>query len=187
MKYNVGDKVIIAKKWRSGKQNMEGKMDKWLGKTMTIRKIHDGHYHMIEDNGEGNICDGWAYYEEDIEGLANHKIVITADGKTTTARLFNGKELVRKAEAKCSPDDKFDFVVGAELAMERLIDKKPVNPFKVGDFVRVTGKKTFNHGFDIGSIGRVDKAHEDSCYVYAFTKSGRPFEQWVGIKELEKI
>ena len=54
-----------------------------------------------------------------------HKIVITTDGKTNTARLFNGKELIRKAEAKCSPDDTFDFMVGAKLAMERLEGKKP--------------------------------------------------------------
>lgn len=49
------------------------------------------------------------------------KIVITVDGKTTLARLYSGKDVVKSAEAKCSPDDVFDFAVGAKLAMDRLL------------------------------------------------------------------
>ena len=38
MKYKVGDKVRIIGKWIAGcNQNNEGKMDKWLGKVMTIK------------------------------------------------------------------------------------------------------------------------------------------------------
>ena len=47
------------------------------------------------------------------------KIVITHDGKTTTATLYRGDEKV-VATARCAPEDKFDFTVGAKLAMERL-------------------------------------------------------------------
>lgn len=49
------------------------------------------------------------------------KIVITTDGKTTLARLYEDSKVVHKAEAKCSPDDAFNFEVGAKLAMERLL------------------------------------------------------------------
>jgi hypothetical protein len=45
----------------------------------------------------------------------------TADGKTTLARLYEGDEVIRSAEAKCSPDDNFKFEVGAELAFNRLL------------------------------------------------------------------
>lgn len=116
MKYKVGDRVrIVAKKDGQG-WNPDGDMDKWLGKFMTIRDVSCGCYRMKEDGPSG-----WFWWEHMIEGLAeNSKIVITTDGKTTTARLFNGKELIRKAEAKCSPDDEFDFMIGAKLAMERL-------------------------------------------------------------------
>lgn len=50
------------------------------------------------------------------------KIVITTDGVTTTAKMYCGKEVIKKAEAKCAPGDKFDFEFGARLAMDRLIE-----------------------------------------------------------------
>lgn len=53
------------------------------------------------------------------------KIIITTDGITTTARLYEGgKNLIKTAEAKCSPADTFDFETGAKLAFERLITKE---------------------------------------------------------------
>ena len=60
------------------------------------------------------------------EPLVNveQKIVITTDGKTTTAKLYDGKKIIETAEAKCSPSDKFDFAIGAKLAVERLTDSK---------------------------------------------------------------
>ncbi len=43
------------------------------------------------------------------------------------------KRTGEKAIAKCSPEDEFDFEVGAKLAFDRLLSKKP--KFKVGDKV----------------------------------------------------
>ena len=61
--------------------------------------------------------------------------------------------------AKCSPDDTFDFAVGAKLAFSRLMgepeDKpkpKPEQKFKVGEFVKVIGNSSPMHFFPIGSI-----------------------------------
>jgi hypothetical protein len=162
-------------------------------KYFTVGKVYDVVDGVITSDkgypyGNGVWC-GWLgkeYYKfERVE--ENTKIVTTTDGKTTTARLFDGKELVKKAEAKCSPDDKFDFMVGANLAMERLEEKKPVNPFKVGEYVRVTGDKSYGHALPIGSVGRVKEAYEESCYVDGFYANGYRAEQWVGIHELEKI
>ena len=48
------------------------------------------------------------------------KIVITTDGNKTLARLYENNEVVRTAEAKCSPN----FETGAKLAFERLMEKK---------------------------------------------------------------
>lgn len=48
------------------------------------------------------------------------KIVITTDGKTTTAKLYDGRETIRAAKAVCSDSDTFDFNIGAFLAVERL-------------------------------------------------------------------
>lgn len=125
MKYKVGDKVRIVSKWGKGcNQNPDGKMDKWLGKNMTIRAIYYGcAYKMKEDAAEcrGN---GWVWNENCIEGLAcEKKIVITSDGEKTLARLYDGKKVVKTATAKCSPEDKFDFETGATIAFDRLFEK----------------------------------------------------------------
>lgn len=59
-----------------------------------------------------------------IDSLANdEKIVITHDGKTTTATKYcaDGSKVI--ATARCAPEDTFDFNIGAEIAMGRLVDK----------------------------------------------------------------
>lgn len=55
----VGDKVVISTTKYGPYWNEEGEMDKWLGKTMTIRRIKDdGYLKMEEDDGECLGC-GW--------------------------------------------------------------------------------------------------------------------------------
>ena len=51
-------------------------------------------------------------------------IVITSDGKTTTATKRLGKKVICTATAQCSDDDTFDFNTGAELAFKRLREKE---------------------------------------------------------------
>lgn len=50
----------------------------------------------------------------------DQKIVISHDGKTTTAELYDGKKVVKTATARCCPSDEFDFNIGAAIALERL-------------------------------------------------------------------
>jgi hypothetical protein len=131
-KYKVGDKVRVKANIKNDQRfRMDGdkssgcrvntEMEKKAGKVVTISYASESHYRVNGNN--------WYWTDGMFEGIAeNHKIVITTDGKTTTARLFNGKELIKKAEAKCSPDDTFDFMTGAKLAMERL-EEKPVQKF----------------------------------------------------------
>lgn len=75
MKYSVGDKVRIVNKWVAGcYENREGKMDKWLGKVMTIREVDEEEecYRMEEDVEElyGN---GWHWHEPAIAELVEKK------------------------------------------------------------------------------------------------------------------
>lgn len=56
------------------------------------------------------------------------KIVITHDGKTTLARLYENNKVVKSAEAKCDPRDEFIFKEGAKLAFERLTEEKKEPP-----------------------------------------------------------
>lgn len=49
------------------------------------------------------------------------KVVITTDGHRTVAKFYNGKNLIRTAEARLDPRDDFDFATGARLAFFRLM------------------------------------------------------------------
>lgn len=127
MKYKVGDKVrIVSKKMGCG-WNSEGRMDKWLGKVMTIREVFDDGLCKMAEDAHEFAGSGWYWFPHMIEGLApeqpEQKVVITTDGKTTLARLYEGKKVIDHAEAKCHPEDKFDFTIGAKLAFERLMDR----------------------------------------------------------------
>ena len=150
MKYKVGDKVRIVSKWGEGCcQNRSGKMDKWLGKVMTVRDVGITLYRMVEDI-EDNESGGWAWTENCIAGLAcENKIVITSDGEKTLARLYDGKKVVKTATAKCSPDDKFSFETGAKIAFERLIDYAEKEPKYFNGKVVCVNKYA---GFTVGKI-----------------------------------
>lgn len=145
MRYKVGDRVrITTDKSKSDKWNLEGEMDKWLGKVMTIKYVGWGYYEMEEDYDEHE--GGWFWFEEMIDGLADeHKIVIITDGKTTTAKLYDGKKFIKTATAKCSPEDEFDFRTGAERAVERLFDKNKGKYF-TGKAVRTREDRGFTKG-----------------------------------------
>ena len=124
MKYKVGDKVRIVSKWGEGcRQSSKGKMDKWLGKVMTVRDVGITLYRMVEDI-EDNESGGWYWTENCIAGLAcENKIVITTDGAETLARLYGGNKVIKTATAKCAPDDTFNFETGAKIAFDRLFEK----------------------------------------------------------------
>lgn len=130
MKYKVGDKVII-REWDDMERefgvdfggDIKAKccfvrsMREYCGKKMTIGGITgEGNYTMV--NG-----DGWIFSADTFKKNNNQKIVITTDGTETLARLYEGDKVVKKATAKRSPDDTFDFNVGAKLAFERLMNE----------------------------------------------------------------
>lgn len=60
------------------------------------------------------------YFADHLELIEPQKIVITSDGVTTTAKLYNAKKLVKTAQTKCNPADDYNFLTGAEIAVGRL-------------------------------------------------------------------
>lgn len=57
------------------------------------------------------------------------RIVITKnDLNEVLLRAYSGDEIVEKTIAKCSPDDIFDFNIGAKLAVDRLYDGYDMTP-----------------------------------------------------------
>lgn len=68
--YKVGDKVKIVDKWVSGIQNWQGKMDKWLGKVMTVRvtdAAEQKNIYLMEEDADDPYL-GWYWSADDIEG-----------------------------------------------------------------------------------------------------------------------
>ena len=150
-KYNIGDKVRIVGDEKSAILKKES-----YGKVATISEIYGGGYPYVLD-----INDGYCYRDSELAPAVGEKIVITTDGKTTLARLYENNKVIKRAEAKCCPDDEFDFKIGAELAFNRLMEK-PADEWRVvkrkakkGDYIRLT-KKTFS----FNEVGDILKVHE---------------------------
>ena len=169
MKYKVGDRVRIKTKLTSKSRSgifLNPKMRKWEGKVMTIESVSDDAYRMLEDIGELCTGKGWDWGADWIEGLANDfKIVITTEGNTVLARLYEGKKVLEEAKATCSKDDKFVFGTGAQLAFDRLLGNEPKKEeWFTGKMVRTvsvlgtllpSGKVYyFKDGYEIDKFGR---------------------------------
>ena len=182
-KYKVGDKVRIVDH-RTDHMNKFGKMDKWLGKVMTIRDLSSPRYWMREDYGE-NYGYGWLWDDDMISGLAEPRrepctVELRFDGMITTASLKRGGRDVKTAEARCNPKDTYSRAEGARVAVERLFEKKrkedkpkEIKP-KIGDkFVIV--RDSFFHGFSIGETVKLIRIRGESKRY----KNRRGLCQWV--------
>lgn len=132
-KYKIGDKVRIVSKRTADHWNP--KMDKWLGRIMTIRsdeidlatRKHIGY--KMEEDQKSEAPFGWYWWDDMIAGRANPDrssliVEIQFDGNTTRATLIKDGREVKSAEARCSPEDTFDRGEGAKVAVNRLFAKK---------------------------------------------------------------
>lgn len=130
MKFNIGDKVRVIKAYGCASVGDEGIIKALPG---------ENGFCGLPYNGYGQWVDG-DDFEVINESEPPRKIVITREGKTTTAKLYDGKEITKTAEAKCSPDDKFDFAAGAKLAFERLMGEEKKEPPKFDKSMLTTGR-----------------------------------------------
>ena len=199
MKYKIGDKVRIVD-YRTYRMNDFGKMDKWLGKVMTIRGLSSPGYWMREDYGENNGY-GWLWDDDMISGLAEPErepctVVLRFDGMITTATLKRGGRDVKTAEARCNPKDTYSRAEGARVAVERLFEKKRKEDKpkeskreqgkpKVGDkFVVVQKRYIPRHSFAIGdivtleAIGTMDNLYRlGDRFQYVDARDLKPYKE----------
>ncbi len=145
MKFNVGDRVVGNEYAKIYIITGPG----WTGEVVGVAPPH------IIVKGKGLFGNPVSFEVEPhrfdkVRRNSDRKIVVTVDGETTTARLYNGKVLEKSAEAKCSPDDRFDFNVGAGLAIDRLLDREapksdlfPRDELKPGRFGRMIDGQWF--------------------------------------------
>ena len=134
MKYKIGDKVrvrddLICYEWykmhdSETYDSVNTEMQEFKGKEVTILADNSfGKYLIKEDNGD------YHWTDEMFSGLATSlpKVVITTDGKTTTAKMYEDKKVLKTAKTQCSPEDSFDFAVGAKIAFDRLMKNVEMN------------------------------------------------------------
>lgn len=129
-KFKIGDRVRMTKE-------CDGRFPKCCGTIKYAYHSYPSYAVEFDENMYGHDCmgrvefgRGWDVREDCLELCGDdRKIVITTDGKTTLARLYEGNKVIKKAEAKRAPDDVFDFDTGARIAFDRLISK----PFTKSD------------------------------------------------------
>lgn len=193
-KYKVGDKVRVRKDLGSGKDygcnNTTTNMIQLRGQVVTITKcISDGRnsqYHIAEDKR------GFFWTNEMFEPIQPEEITITRYGDKVVAKY--GKKV---GVAKCSPDDTFDFAVGAKLAFSRLMgeledkpEPKPEQKFKEGEFVKVIGNISPMHFFPIGSIVSIKIIKDNQAFCYGLTNKNGAYRfgyQTLSLNDLEPL
>jgi hypothetical protein len=145
MRFKAGDKVRVKKfKTRPETWNSEGKMDHLMGKVVEVHSLISGKYIIYDDV---NKC-RWLLSEEHVEPVNETIVIYRKDNETIALDKRTGK----KAVAKCSPKDTFNFETGAKLAFDRLMGTPAFDPKRL-----YNGKIIFTKGDDIFKTGHIYK------------------------------
>ena len=116
-KFKVGDRVI------SHSDDYGITKTGWIG--VVTKTTSDGGLVYVRNENANKRPVVFCVHADDFDLVSDHyKIVITTDGKTTTATHYDGKRVISKKTARCNPDDKFDFMTGAAIAFDRLTDRE---------------------------------------------------------------
>lgn len=131
-KFKVGD-YIIANASATPRYNIT--IEGWRG---IVREVEEGGWMKVS---AGTDNPTFLVQEQHFDLAPGHdaaeeRIVVytESDGKTVTAVHVRGGKVLSSAQAKCSPEDTFDFKIGAELAMKRLPKPFPKDKLVTGVF-----------------------------------------------------
>ena len=129
---NDHDDAVDAFRWATSNYNAA------IGKVTDLEQTKDGLKIHVEPISGYKPTKGLTFnkIKEEIEKSMNKKtvkdvdrIVITKnDLNEVLLRAYSGDQIVEKTIAKCSPDDIFDFNIGAKLAVDRLYDGYDMTP-----------------------------------------------------------
>ena len=142
-KFKAGDKVRIldGSKAEDYTGSWTNSMGKFVGKVVTIERPATFKF----------SCGRTAYFIEELIGCWDEKYLEPVTESETIVIYRKGQEVIaldkrtgKKAVAKCSPEDEFDFKIGAELAFKRLMAEPP--KFKIGDYVVANKKANMYYG-----------------------------------------
>ena len=120
MRFKEGDKVRVKKfKERPSYWNWEGEMDHLMGKVVKIKSTLSSRY-VVHDSKKDY---DWIFRDDDLEPVNETIVIYRKDREVIAVDKVTGD----KAIAKCSPEDTFDFNVGAKLAFDRLMNGNKEN------------------------------------------------------------
>lgn len=139
MKFKIGDKVKVvnpAHTWKKKYLNDVFTIDRYNPNGETC--FNEPHY------GVSEKC-GYVWQESELELVTDEKIVITHNGKVTTATLYGEFGSKVTATARCAPEDDFNFRIGAEIAMGRLVDKLVFARYNVVRVVFREGERPYSY------------------------------------------
>lgn len=190
MKFKVGDKVRV-RGWADMekefgldsrgdircRQSFMQEMREYCGKVFVIKSV-DFNFKIYRIDGIW-----WVFTDDMLEPVCDSKIVITTDGKETLARLYEDGEVKKSAKAECSPDDTFDFSLGAKLAFERLTKNTPAKII-MGRKYRVIGNTEVHHYYKIGEIITPIDIGLDGVF---YESTERATRQWVSNQDVELV
>lgn len=182
-KYNVGDKVVVL----NGKDipdytgSFAREMNRFIGKVLTIEKCDwrdDKYgYYMKETD--------FVFDERGLAPYADDKVIIFRDKKNPMKVVAKNFATGETAKAVCSPDDTFDFMTGAKLALDRLhgADAKPTTstekqtfPFKVGDVIACKREAKNHYEYTCGDwVGQVTDIYKNHFRAKGLNKHRSEF------------
>ncbi len=130
-KFKLGDTVKCTCAY-SGNENIKDQIG-------TVCHIYSESEYGVDfgKDVEGHTCvgkcidgHGWAIPARYLEyvTLKNTKVIIYAMENTVVAKLIAGKTVIAQSEAKCSPDDNFNMLIGAQIALMRLAKVHHIKP-----------------------------------------------------------
>lgn len=150
MKFKAGDKVRGVKGSVKGYEGVVVETNSGIDYDMILCRFKNFYGHCgngcTKRGKDYDTSDHYYVYPHMIELISrpNETIVIyRKDDKVIALDKRTGK----KTEAKCHPDDEFDFSIGAKLAFERLIEEKEEKEqYYNGKIIFTKGDSTFKTG-----------------------------------------
>jgi hypothetical protein len=154
-KFKVGDRVRVCRTRHLFKKSE-------IGNVYTINKINPNAPLLSATHYDVKERCRFVFEEFELESYVEqpNKIVITTDGTTTTAKRYRDKSVVKVKTAKCHSDDKFDFMVGAKVAFDRLVGEEKEAPKGT---LNIEVDKKYKFAYDI--FHTLDNSHKFKVYA----------------------